>query len=88
MITTLVLLLSIITLSFVLALTIYTFHFNRWVVDELQKKLQLRPGEMLRTVELKFGKDVAVSRADTGEPMDAICVVEYSNVRGDSHGQD
>ena len=74
------LILSIVTLLFVICLAVWVIFFHRWVLIELDKKFMLRPGEQLRIVELKFGSDVSVLRGDTKEPLDAICVLEYARV--------
>ena len=78
--------LSIITLLFVLGMSVWLIFFHKWIINELKKKLHLAPGEQLKVVQLKFAGNVMVTRADTGEPMDVVYLVEYSNNQRSSNG--
>lgn len=47
----------------------------------LNRKFELRPGEKLMTNTLKFTGNVEATKVPSGEPVDSITVLEYSNIK-------
>ena len=44
------------------------------------KKFELRKNENLKPCTIKFKEGFSIIRTDTGEPVDEITLVEYSNI--------
>ena len=46
----------------------------------LKSKLELRPNERLKVTKVNFKSGLSLTKED-GEPLDSICLVEFSNVK-------
>lgn len=45
-----------------------------------KKKFELAENESLRVCTIRFKEGLSITRTDTGEPVDELTILEYSNV--------